>query len=482
MLEQVSVPLWLLLALLLLAGWAVLDLLLLPSVRWFVRRRVNRVLEEVGQHLRIKIEPFRLTKREVLIDRLLYDPEVMEAAEAHARAEGMPREVAMATVERYAREIVPAFNAYFYFRVGTFLARRLARTLYRVRLGYVDEAGLAAVDEKSTVVFVMNHRSNMDYVLVGYLASSQTALSYAVGEWARIWPLQTLVRSMGAYFVRRRSRNPLYRRVLARYVQMATASGVTQAIFPEGGLTRDGALREPKKGLLDYMLRGFDPDGDRDLVFVPVGVNYDRVLEDRTLLLDLDDERERVSALRAATVTAGFVVRNLAQMALGRWHRFGYACVSFGTPLSMRRLCEEAGLAPRSVGPERRRELVDRLAEDLMAALAAVIPAVPVSIVATVLSEAAAPMSELELKAAAQRLMAELESAGVALYVPRRNREYAIEVGLRMLIMRHAAVERDGLVAAEPGERPLLAYYARSIAHHRRPPAEGTADAAQRAG
>ena len=98
--------------------------------------------------------------------------------------------------------------------------------------------------------------------------------------------MQALVRAMGAYFVRRDSQRPLYRRVLERYVAMATANGVPQAVYPEGGLSNDGALRPPKLGLLDYMLRGFDPTGARDLVFVPVGVNYDRVLEDRTLLLD----------------------------------------------------------------------------------------------------------------------------------------------------------------------------------------------------
>ena len=36
----------------------------------------------------------------------------------------------------------------------------------------------------------MNHRSNMDYILAAYLAADQAALSYAVGEWARIWPLR----------------------------------------------------------------------------------------------------------------------------------------------------------------------------------------------------------------------------------------------------------------------------------------------------
>jgi 1-acyl-sn-glycerol-3-phosphate acyltransferase len=144
-------------------------------------------------------------------------------------------------IDRYAREIVPSFNAYLYFRVGYWLAKSVARLLYRVRLGYADEAGLAQVDPKSTVVFVMNHRSNMDYVLVAFLAAEQVALSYAVGEWARVWPLQALIRSMGAFFVRRNSGDPLYRTVLARYVAMATEAGVPQALFPEGGLTVDGA-------------------------------------------------------------------------------------------------------------------------------------------------------------------------------------------------------------------------------------------------
>jgi len=452
--------------LIVLAAWSVLDRLLVPSVRWFFRRRVNRVLEEVSQHLDIKIEPFRLTKREVLIDRLLYDQQVMEAAEAHAREYDMPREVVMSTVERYAREIVPGFNAYFYFRIGAWMARRSAQLLYRVRLGFADEKGLAAIEPKSTVVFVMNHRSNMDYVLVGYLAASRTALSYAVGEWARVWPLQALIRSMGAYFVRRSSRNPLYRRVLARYIHMATAAGVTQAMFPEGGLTRDGALREPKKGLLDYMLRSFDPEGERDLVFVPVGVNYDRVLEDRTLLLDLDEDASRPAALRSAATTAGFALRNFGQMFTGSWHRFGYACVNFGTPLSMRRFCRERDWQPAELSREDRFTVVGEVADELMVALSSVIPVVPVSVVATVFQDASRALTELELKAAAQRLMADLEVRGVRIYIPRQDREYSIQVGLRMLTLRHIVEEHDGLYSVVPEEQTILAYYANSIAHH----------------
>ena len=212
--DLVSVPLWLFLAISAFALWSLVDRLLIPSGRWFLRRRLNRLIDTVNRKLDVEIKPFQLTKRQVLIDRLVYDPQVVAAANDYARENKIPREAAMNEVYRYAREIVPTFNAYVYFRLGYSIARAVASFLYRVRLGFADERTLAGVAPGTAVVFVMNHRSNMDYVLVAFLAAERTALSYAVGEWARIWPLQQLVRSMGAYFVRRNSNNPVYRRVL----------------------------------------------------------------------------------------------------------------------------------------------------------------------------------------------------------------------------------------------------------------------------
>jgi 1-acyl-sn-glycerol-3-phosphate acyltransferase len=305
----VTLPFWLVVLAGLLALIGLLDRLLVPSVRWFIRNRANKVLDEVGSRLRIEIRPFQQTRRQVLIDRLLYDEKVQQAAAAYAREQNMPREVVMARIQGYAREIVPAFNAYFYFRVGYWLGRKIARLLYRVRVGYTDNDGLARVPPDATVVFVMNHRSNMDYILAAYLVADQAALSYAVGEWARIWPLQQLIRSMGAYFVRRNSRDELYRKVLERYIAMATEAGVTQAVYPEGNLSRDGRMRAPKLGALDYMTRGFDPDGERDLVFIPLGINYDRTLEDRTLLLALEENAKKTGALVATWNTLAFAAR-----------------------------------------------------------------------------------------------------------------------------------------------------------------------------
>lgn len=470
MTDPVTLPLWLAVLLVILAAWAALDRLLVPSVRWYLRRRVNRVIDELNTRLRLEIPAFQRTRRQVLIDRLLYDPKVLQAAEEHAREHGMPREVALAAAERYAREIVPAFNAYFYFRIGYWISKRVARFLYRVRLGFSDEAGLAAVAPGSTVVFLMNHRSNMDYVLVSYLAADRTALSYAVGEWARIWPLQTLIRATGAYFVRRGSGNPLYRRVLERYIHMATAAGVPQAVYPEGGLSRDGRLRVPRLGLLDYMLRGFDPQGERDLVFIPVGINYDRVLEDRTLLLDVAGEgAPRKSPAQAAATALKFVLRSFALMLRSRWHRFGYACVNFGSPVSMRRYLRERGVDLRTLDREERFAETERLAQTLLAAVGEVIPVLPVPLVATVLvqrhEKGEGPLSELDLKARVHRLIAELEGAGAHVYIPRRDQDYAVVAGLRMLTLRHLVIERDGLYAACPEEMLVLRYYANSIAH-----------------
>jgi glycerol-3-phosphate O-acyltransferase len=461
-----TLPAWLALAVAILAALGLYDRVMRPSWRWLLRSRANRVLDEVAGRLKIEVRPFQRTRRQALIDVLVYDAKVQETAAAQAAVQNMPRALATQKVREYASEIVPAFNAYFYFRLGYWAARRLAEALYKVRVGYSDDEGLARVPPNATVVFVMNHRSNMDYVLAAYLAADRAALSYAVGEWARIWPLQQLIRSMGGYFVRRGSGDELYRRVLERYIAMATENGVTQAVYPEGGLSRDGALRDPRLGVLDYMLRGFDPAGERDVVFVPIGLNYDRTLEDRTLLLDLEPGSARPGALRAARNTLGFLAQQAGLLVRSRWQRFGYACANFGTPVSTREFLAARGWDLRRLPKEDRFARVGELGRHLMAEIGRLVPVLPVPLVATVLSGAGGrPLSELELKADAAKTLDALERSGAHVYVPRSDRDYAISAGLEMLRLRHVVDEADGLFTVRPGEERLVAYYANSIAH-----------------
>jgi glycerol-3-phosphate O-acyltransferase len=464
--STVTLPLWLVVLIGVLSVLAALNHLLLPSARWFMRRRLDRAIDELNTRLKLRIQPFKLAKRQALIDQLVCDPEVVGEIDVYARTHAISRAMAQDLARSYAREIVPSFSAYAYFGIGARLARWLSTVFYRVRLGYMDEDALKTVDPDSAVIFVINHRSNMDYVLVTYMASSSSALSYAVGEWARVWLLQSLIRSMGAYFVRRNSGEPLYRKVLARYVHMAVAGGLAQAVFPEGGLTRDGRLQPPKLGLIGYIVSGFDPKGPRDAVFVPVGLNYDRVLEDRVQLGALAATQEGKRPVRFnARVLARHILTHIRLRVHGRWHRFGYACVSFGAPVSLRQYVKARGIDFRTLEQEARFSEVERLAGVLMDKVGAVVPVLPVPLVATALLEAGAPLSALELKARVLDLTRRLSAGGAHVHIPRGDLEYAIEVGLRMLRLRHLVAEAEGLYRAEPGEEPLLRYYANSIAH-----------------
>lgn len=464
--SEISLPYWVAALLAVLAAVAVLDRLLIPSVRWAIRHRANRTIDELNTRLKLHIQTFKLTKRQVLADRLLYDPDVLSAVERHAAEAGIPREVAMEKARRYVKEIVPSFSVYAYFKIATRLARRISQSLYRVRLGYTNDDALKAVPADSSVVFVINHRSNMDYVLVTYVAASSSALSYAVGEWAQVWGLRGIIRSMGAYFIRRNSRDTLYRKILARYVDMATKAGVVQAIFPEGGLSRDGALRPPKFGLLSYMVSGFDPHGERDVVFIPVGLNYDRVLEDRVLTAAATaPDGTSPNFHFGPMVFIRFFAKNLWLKLRGHWHRYGYACVSFGQPISLRDHLAGRNVDLRVLDHDTRVTEVEMLGKKLMHAVGRLVPVLPVSLVATAILEAGYPLTLFELKGRAFAIIHGLEQSGAYVHIPRHDREYAIEVGLRMLTSRHLVIEKDATYAANPNEMALLRYYANAIAH-----------------
>ena len=463
---QITISIWLFLALLAIGIWAVLDRILIPSTRWFLRRRINRVIDEISTRLDIQIKPFQLTKRQVLIDRLVYDPGVIEAVQEKAKELNCPREVVQAEVVSYAKEIVPSFNAYLYFRIGYWLAKKVARLLYRVRIGLVEDQQFENIDPDSTVVFVMNHRSNMDYILVAFLAAEKAALSYAVGEWARIWPLQTLIRAMGAYFVRRKSGNPLYRRVLERYIAMATREGVCQAVFPEGGLSLNGCLREPKLGILDYMLRNYETEKDRDIVFVPVGINYDRTLEDRSLLRNLDPRAEKRTTWFAIKTTIGFAWRSVVLMILSRWQRFGYACVNFGPVISMQQYARQNELEFSRMNRDLRFQEIEKFARRLMTNIANVIPILPVALVCSVVKASGNDgLSAFEVESRVNELIEDLNMREAPVYVSSRSRVETILTALNMLKLRRLVVETDGIFRPAPGEMDVLNYYANSIAH-----------------
>ncbi len=475
--DTITLPLWLFILLVVTAVILAMDRILLPGFRWYLRRRVNRVIDEVNTRLDIEIRPFQLTRKQALVDQLVFDEKVVAAMKEYAAEHDMPREVVQAKVVRYANEIAPSFNAYLYFRIGYWFAKTVGRMLYRVRVGFHDDDEIARIDPDSSVVFVMNHRSNMDYVLVSFLVAERTALSYAVGEWARVWPLQTLLKSMGAFFVRRNSRNALYRRVLERYVNLATRAGVCQAVFLEGGLTRDGLLRPPKQGFVDYMLRDYHAERDRDVVFVPVGINYDRVIEDISLVRRLDPEAVRRSLWFVLRTSFKFGLKTLLLGREKRRLRFGYASVNFGKPLSMRQYCKENGIDLSKLSQVERFEHIESLSRGLMQRIAAVVPVLPVALVSQVVLENQQEwLSELDLKALAAERIETLEAAGAPIRISANACEAVLSIALSMLAGRGLLENRDGLIRPRSESLEVLRYYANSIDQWREAEAGPRAD------
>ena len=116
MFDTVAVPVWAFLLFGVFAALSILERVIGPSVRWFFRKRAERVVAEVNKRLQRPIEPFKLARRTDMIQRLKYDPEVASAIVEHAREEGLREDVAFEQVERYAREIVPSFFGQCLFR------------------------------------------------------------------------------------------------------------------------------------------------------------------------------------------------------------------------------------------------------------------------------------------------------------------------------------------------------------------------------
>src|SRR5688500_11060700 len=289
-------------------------------MRFFDRLAAKSVLRS-----RTHVDRVKLTGRAFVREQLLGDPAMAEADQRHVGETAQREEAARKKAEGYVTEIVPFFNIIAYFRFGYSAGRALLNLFYKVSVEYEDRAALARLPRDSIVVYLMNHRSNADYVLVGYALAGQVAISYAVGEWARAFPLEHVFKAFGSYFVRRRYREPLYHAVLERYVQLITRHGVTQGIFLEGGLTRDGKLRNGKIGLLDYVLGiARDPAYRDRLHIVPVAVNYDRVLEDRSLLRELaaSEGGTRPSRVVQAREVGHYVFWNVARMVTRRWKRY----------------------------------------------------------------------------------------------------------------------------------------------------------------
>ncbi len=434
---------------------------------WLARRALRRWGARTVLEFRARLDRYKLTESKRVKAELRVDPVIARAIDEHAAESGVARAVIERRVDQYIEEIVPFFNVLSYYKLGYNISKLLTRLFYKVTVEYHDHKALSRIPKRDVVLYLMNHRSNMDYVVVTYVLAQVVSISYAVGEWARTWPLEYIFKSFGSYFIRRRFRDPLYHTVLERYVQQITRNRVTQGIFPEGGLSRDGTLRPPKIGLLDYVVGTLrDPAFDGDIWLVPAAINYDRVLEDRTLTRELLVGAPRRSYLAQLFGWIGFAIWNGMQLLRGQKQRYGRVAVNFDAPLSVRQWLAAQPVAVLDLPRALRLPHIQRLAQTVLDRAGAVIPVTPVcfasaallSFHASVIPEGALWTRLAELKdrlkdTNARMMRSELPVTEVwdRAWRTFRSRRWVVREGANLVIL--------------PDARPLLEYYANSIIH-----------------
>jgi glycerol-3-phosphate O-acyltransferase len=495
---------------------AAASIALYEALRHFFMKRTRAALQKrargfAEQH-GVRVDLFKFGGKLLVREELLNDSYVLKAMdEAVQRGERATQ--VRERAEEYIDEIVPAFSLTAYFEFGMKLASAAIRAVYTPLVVRKPRA----LPENATAVFLINHRSNFDYLVVGWALARQVAISYAVGEWARVFPLDVIFKAFGGFFVRRGFPDPLYHSVLRRYLQLITRRGVTQGIFPEGGLTRDGALRSPKVGLLDALLQlSSEPGFERELYFVPVGINYDRVLEDNALLKEARGKAQPPTAgeklrgaLKLFAIVPWRILVNLLRVATGRLHRAGYVAVAFGEPVRLRDLPQAKLLATAT--DEERRTIAKEVAALLMDRIAKVVPATPVPLVAQAAYELGGGAGSAgdgrsgnaehwwtgksALIVKVREIKKDLEGMHVPVALGRefeshrtargelqededRNRDLArltgdlldseeaeqiVRLGLKRLVQR-GALKRHGDCVTQGTHSELLAYYARSLA------------------
>jgi glycerol-3-phosphate O-acyltransferase len=427
-----------------------------------------------------RLDRFKLTRKALIRETLLADEAIARAVKEHAVENSVDETATWKRVDAYIDEIVPFFNILTYYRIGLVVSRVLLNFFYKVSAEHATGRSVVTVPKDAIVIYLMNHRSNADYVLVGYVLSGRVAISYAVGEWARTFPLEYIFKSFGAYFIRRKYREKLYHTVLERYVQLITRNGVTQGIFLEGGLSRDGKLGNAKIGLLDYVLGvARDPAMRTRLHIVPVAINYDRVLEDRSLLRELDarEGRKRPPLYVQLGEVLRYVWWNMARLVARRWKRYGRAAVVIGEPFALAPWFERED---RETGGLFALERSDRLARiqllsnSVLERIADIIPVTPVSLAcAAIQSFDGDFISHEQLLARISEMRDVLTELNARVIHHEGSVEEIFDRAWRMLRMRRILVRVGAGYSVLPGNRPLVSYYANSISHLLGPFAEG---------
>lgn len=183
------------------------------------------------------------------------------------------------------------------------------------------------VAKNDPLVFLPSHKSNFDHLVLQHvLYENELPLNHTAGGInMNFFLIGPLLRRSGIFFIRRAfQENETYKFVLHQYLDYLLEKRFALEWYIEGGRSRSGKLREPRMGLLAYVVDSYQRGITDDVILAPVSINYDQITDVGAYTEEQSGaKKEKESLLWAARIIRSLRRRN------GRIH------VRFGEPLAL---------------------------------------------------------------------------------------------------------------------------------------------------
>ena len=153
----------------------------------------------------------------------------------------------------------------------------------------------------TSLIFSPCHRSHIDYLALSYLLYYKDLMlpQIVAGKNLNLPLVGPLLRKGGAFFMRRSfSGNRLYSVVFYEHLRKLMQRGHSIEFFPEGGRSRSGKLMPPRPGIISMILRSFLGMDEKKVSFVPIAINYEKVLEGNSYIKEVMGANKRKESLK----------------------------------------------------------------------------------------------------------------------------------------------------------------------------------------
>lgn len=268
----------------------------------------------------------RLLNRSAMFAKLLNNEKIIKAIADEAENKKISPEKARQEAEKILQEIASNFN-YSSLRVADRFLRWLWNRLYQgINVEHADRVRKLAL-EGHEIVYVPCHRSHIDYLLLSYVLYHQGLVPphIAAGINLNFWPVGSIFRSWGAFFIRRTFKgNRLYSTIFREYLAELFHRGYSVEFFIEGGRSRTGRLLAPKTGMMSMTLQALQSGQQtRPISIVPVYIGYEHVLE-------VDTYAKELRGAAKEKENAGLVLRVIKKL-----RNLGKGYVNFAEPITL---------------------------------------------------------------------------------------------------------------------------------------------------